>query len=97
MKNLVALVLLTVIGHYSTGSAVAQTSAHCLARSGEDVTNTCGYTVNAAWYDGGWKAWFFEPGDTYSMPSLVRSVGVFACRSPGGVRYSAGRPVGCRQ
>ena len=73
-------------------------SGHCLAASGESVTNTCGFVVNIAWREpSGWKAWFLDPGETTRLPGLVRAVDVYACDTRrGGVAYSNGRPVGCR-
>ena len=86
-----------LLGLVLAGQAEAN-DAHCLVRAGEDVTNTCGHRVDAAWrQDGSWRVWHFGPGDTNHLPGLVRSVDVVVCdaRSGGGVELSGGR-ASCR-
>jgi len=61
------------------------------------VRNICAHAVVVAWRDGGWRVWHFEPGDTQTLPGLVRSVDSYACDARrGGIKYSNGEPVGCR-
>jgi hypothetical protein len=77
--------------------AKAANDAYCLGMTGEEVRNICAHAVVVAWRDGGWRVWHFEPGDTQTLPGLVRSVDSYACDARrGGIKYSNGEPVGCR-
>jgi len=71
-------------------------AAHCLAMSGDLVTNTCGYTVQTCWYDGSWHCWFFVAGRRDRLDGFAGSVDRYTCRGEYGVLARGGVPVGCK-